>query len=239
VSRAAFFDVDGTLVDSDIVRYGVEIRTAAKGRAGRLLWMAGFLPRVPWYLALDAVSRAAFQKSFYRLYRGLPADEMERRSIALYESYVRPRLRPEALLRLQKHARKGDTVVLVTGSVEPIVRPLADDLGVRHVLAPRLEVTEGVVSGRLEGEPLAGEQKADAVRAFAGERGIDLTDSWAYGDSLDDLPMLEAVGRAAVVNPGRRLLERAAERGWEILRWPAGVRPAAGRSPGRVKGAGR
>ncbi|HUP19781.1 MAG TPA: HAD family hydrolase [Gemmatimonadota bacterium] len=223
MTRAAFFDVDGTLVDSDIVRYGVEIRTAEKGRAARLLWVAGFLPRVPWYLALDAVSRTAFQKSFYRLYRGLPAEEMGRRSAALYETYVRPRLRPEALLRLQKHVRKGDTVVLVTGSVEPIVRPLADDLGVRHVLAPRLEVEGGVVSGRLEGDPLAGERKADAVRGFAAERGIDLGDSFAYGDSPDDLPMLEAVGRPAVVNPGRKLRERATAGGWEILRWPAGA----------------
>lgn len=221
MTRAAFFDVDGTLVDSDIVRYGVEIRTAEKGRAGRLLWVAAFLPRVPWYLALDAVSRAAFQKAFYRLYRGMPAEELERRAAALYEEHVRPRLRPEALLRLGRHARKGDAVVLVTGTVEPIVRPLAEDLGIRHVLAPRLEVERGVATGRLVGEPLAGERKAHAVEAFAAEHGFDLSGSFAYGDSLDDVPMLQAVGRPAVVNPSRRLLDRATARGWEILRWPA------------------
>ncbi len=221
MSRAAFFDVDGTLVDSDIVRYGVEIRTADKGRAGRLLWTLGFLPRVPWYLGLDAVSRAAFQRSFYRLYRGMPADELEARARALVVEYVRPRLRPEGLLRLQHHARKGDRVVLVTGSVESIVRPLADEIGVRHVLAPRLRVEDGVVTGELEGEPLAGPRKAEAVGEFAREHDIDLAESFGYGDSLDDVPMLRAVGRPAAVNPGRRLRERAEAEGWDILRWPA------------------
>lgn len=221
MSAGAYFDVDGTLVASDIVRYGVEIRTAEKSPAGRLLWIAMFLPRVPWYLALDSVSRAAFQRSFYRLYRGMAAGELEDRAEALFEEHVRRRLRPEALIRLERHTRRGDRVVLVTGSVEPIVRPLADHLGVRHVLAPRLELRDGRVTGELLGEPLAGERKAAEVADFATRHGIDLAESFAYGDSLDDVPMLEIVGRPAVVNPGRRLHERAAARGWEILRWPA------------------
>lgn len=217
---AAFFDLDGTVVASDIVRYGIEIRTAERSRAGRWLWIAGFLPRVPWYLALDALSRARFQRAFYRLYAGLAADELERRVAALLEDYVRPRVRPEALRRIRRHASLGQPVVLVTGSVRAIAEPIAAHLGVREVLAPRLEVAHGEVTGRLVDEPLAGERKAEAIADWAARAGVDLDQSHAYGDSLDDVPMLEAVGRAAVVNPGRRLLDRALALGWEILEWP-------------------
>ncbi|HET6343270.1 MAG TPA: haloacid dehalogenase-like hydrolase, partial [Gemmatimonadota bacterium] len=78
--------------------------------------------------------------------------------------------------------------------------------------------------------PLAADRKADAVREFARENKVDLEASFAYADSLDDLPMLEAVGRPAAVNPDGRLLEAALERGWDVYRWkglepfvPAGV----------------
>lgn len=217
--RAAFFDVDGTIVASDIVRYGVEIVTAEKGAWERRLWMARFLPRIPLYLALDAFSRAAFQRSFYRIYRGMDAGTFADRAEALFHHYVEPRIRPEAEARVRRHAARGETVVLVTGSVEAIVSPLARHLGVHHLLAPRLEVEDGRLTGELRGEPLAGVRKAEAVAEWARSRGVDLAASAAYADSLDDLAMLERVGRPAVVNPGRRLLDHAVARGWEILRW--------------------
>lgn len=218
--RAAFFDLDGTVVASDIVRYGVEIRTADRTRLGRALWILAFLPRIPWYLLLDAISRARFQRAFYRIYRGMTPDELEIRARALAEEYVAPRIRPDAAARIDRHAARGDRVVLVTGSIRPIAVPVAESLGVREVLAPDLEVAEGRYTGRLAGEPLAGERKAQAVAGYAADRGLDLADSWAYGDSLDDAPLLAAVGRPAAVNPGRRLLDLAAARGWEVLEWP-------------------
>lgn len=216
---AAFFDVDGTVVASDIVRYGVEIRTAAKGPWARRAWIAGFLPRVPWYLLLDAFSRAAFQRSFYRIYRGMTPGELEDRAEALFEHYVLPRIRPEAEARIERHAARGEPVVFVTGSVEAIVRPVARHLGVKHVLAPRLEVEAGRLTGALADPPLAGERKAEAAAAWAEAHGVDLAASAGYADSLDDVPLLERVGRPAVINPGRRLLDHAVARDWEILRW--------------------
>ena len=221
-TTAAFFDVDGTLVDSDIVRYGVEIRTAEMSRPRRALWIAGFLPRLPYYLALDRKSRAAFQRAFYRVYRGLAADELEQRSEALFHHHVEPRLFPAGLGRLADHRRRGHRVVLVSGSVEAIVRPLADRLDVRDVLAPRLEAADGRLTGRLDRPPLAGNRKADAVREFARDNGVDLEASYAYADSLDDMPMLEVVGRPAAVNPDERLLGAALERAVEVIRAKTG-----------------
>ncbi|MGH7564977.1 MAG: HAD family hydrolase [Gemmatimonadota bacterium] len=216
---AAFFDVDGTLVDSDIVRYAVGIRTAGMPAPLRGLWMAAFLPRIPYYLALDRRSRAAFQRALYRIYAGLSTDDLAERAEALFHHHIEPRIHAAGRARVNDHRRKGHRVVLVSGSVEAIVRPLAASLEVGDVLAPRLEAAEGRLTGALEGVPLSGEQKAAAVVDFAETHGIDLADSFCYADSLDDVPMLESVGRPAAVNPDRRLLEAALERGWDVYRW--------------------
>ena len=71
-ATGAFFDVDGTIVAGDIVRYGIAIRTAEMSNLRRWLWIAGFLPRVPVLLILDRISRARFQNAFYRMYRAVP-----------------------------------------------------------------------------------------------------------------------------------------------------------------------
>ncbi|HYO45670.1 MAG TPA: HAD family hydrolase [Gemmatimonadota bacterium] len=220
--RAAFFDVDGTVVAGDIVRYGVEIRTMHRSRLGRLAWIAAFLPRVPWLLALDAWRREAFQRSFYRIYRGLDADELDRRAGVLFRQYIEPRIYPQARERIERHRARGDQVVLITGSIEAIVAPLAEHLRVSSVIAPRLAVEDGRLTGELVEAPVAGERKAERMSALAEERGIDLQASVAYGDSADDLPMLERAGRAAVVNPRGRLLDQAMARNWEILYWGVG-----------------
>jgi HAD superfamily hydrolase (TIGR01490 family) len=217
--RAAFFDVDGTVVAGDIVRYGIEIRTMHRSRLGRLAWIAAFLPRVPWLLALDAWRREAFQRSFYRVYRGMDADELDLRAAALFREYIEPRIYPQARERIERHRARGDQVVLITGSIEAIVAPLAEHLGVSSIIAPRLAVESGRVTGELVEPPIAGERKAERMAAFAAGRGIDLAGSIAYGDSADDLPMLERAGRAAVVNPRGRLLDQAMARSWEILYW--------------------
>lgn len=215
----AYFDLDGTVVASDIVRYGIEVRTADMPPARRAAWIAAFLPRVPWYLALDAFSRASFQRSFYRLYRGMAPAELDRRAEALLHDHVLPRLRPEAVARIERHRGRGHRVVLVTGSIEAIARPIADHLGVHDLLAPRLAARGGALTGELEDGPLAGPRKAEALVDHARRHGLDLGRSHAYGDSLDDVPMLERVGRAAVVNPDRRLRRAAVARGWEVLEW--------------------
>ncbi|MGH7549176.1 MAG: HAD family hydrolase, partial [Gemmatimonadota bacterium] len=194
-STAAFFDMDGTLVDSDIVRYAVGIRTGGMSPPLRWLWMAAFVPRIPYYLALDRKSRAAFQRALYRIYAGLSTDDLAERVEALFHHHIEPRIYAAGRDRVSEHRRKGHRVVLVSGSVEPIVRRLAECLAVADVLAPRLEAIDGRLTGALLGPPLSGERKAAAVVGFAEAQGIDLEASFGYADSLDDRPMLEAVGR--------------------------------------------
>lgn len=216
---AAFFDVDGTLVASNIVRYAVALRTAGRSAPARALWTTAYLPRVGYFVALDAVSRAAFQRALYRGYRSWRPETLRAAAETLFRDHVEPRIYPQAAARVAAHQQRGDRVVLVTGSLEPIVAPLADRLGVSDVLAARLEEKGGEYTGELVGGPLAGRDKARAITAFAAREGLDLAAASGYADSLDDVPMLEGVGHPAVVNPPRQLRRLATARGWDIYRW--------------------
>jgi len=215
----AFFDVDGTIVKGDIVRHFVRLRTWDMQPMARRLWTAGFVLRLPSLLLLDAVSRARFQRALYAGYRALSPADLARR-VPLYSARcLEPRLFPEATARIAHHRQQNHRVVLVTGSLAPIVAPLAARVQASAVLAPNLCVSGGAFTGALEGVPLAGWRKAEAALQFATQHGVAPADCFAYADSRDDLPLLESVGHASVVNPGARLRTIAARRGWEILRW--------------------
>lgn len=219
MSAAAFFDVDGTLLHGNVVEYYARLRTLEMSPLERGMWMAGFALTVPWWFVLDKYSRAVFQRRFYRNYARLSPSDLERRARVHFERWMAPRLFPDALRRLREHQGRGDLVVLVTGSIRPIVEPLAAHLHADELLAPELRQVNGAFTGELVGEPLAAERKADAVTEFVRHHTLDSTHCHAYADSLDDLPLLRRVGRAAVVNPNAALRRAAQREGWEILSW--------------------
>jgi phosphoserine phosphatase len=100
-----------------------------------------------------------------------------------------------------------------------MVEKLADVLAMDGAIGTRSEVVDGVYTGKLGGPFVYGEGKAQALREFAASEGIDLGCSWAYSDSVSDLPMLEAVGHPVAVNPDAELAEIAKREDWQILRF--------------------
>ncbi len=215
----AFFDVDGTLLKSTIVHYYIWMRTAEIPRPLKLVWLVGFLPKVVYYLILDRISRTRFNQVFYRNYRGMDAAEVKALSVEMFETYLRPKIFSEAVSEIQEHKQQGMAVILVTGSLDFIVQPIADYLDVDAVLAPQLREEDGQFTGELTTAPLIGERKAEAMQEFAKQHEISLKDSYAYGDSQSDLPMLECVGNPVVVNPGKALRQKALDSGWELHEW--------------------
>lgn len=218
-STAAFFDVDGTIVKGNIVSYYARIRCSGMSPIGQALWILGFLPKVLYYFLLDKRSRRRVNVVFYRNYAGMSSETFEKGAREHAREHLQPNVFPEANERIERHHRLGEPVVLVSGSLGPIVQPLAEALGIRHVFAAEVEVRDGILTGNLEVGPLTDHEKARVIREFAREHDIDLTRSVAYADSLDDVPMLMTTGRAGVVNPGSKLRNIAAEKGWEILNW--------------------
>jgi len=220
---AAFFDVDGTLMHTNITQYYVHIATRGLSSLQRCLWMLGVGPQAIYYLLLDKLNRGAFNRAFYRNYRGLDAALVRPLAEEIFTTVMQPRLYPEALAAIAAHRARGERVVLVTGSIDFLIAPLARHLGVRaaDTLAVTLAEENGRFTGELTGPPLSDEEKARAVRAYAAREGLDLAAGTAYGDSGADLPMLAAVGHAVVVNPKPKLARLARARGWRIESWAA------------------
>jgi HAD superfamily hydrolase (TIGR01490 family) len=219
---AAFFDVDGTLVEGNVVVYYVRIHTQWMGLLQRAVWTAGFALRVPGYLALDLASRSLFQRTLYREYRRFAPEDLAARARLHFEHDLVGRLFASALDCIHSHRERGHRVVLVTGSLREIVAPLAEHVGATDLLAAELEIRDGAFTGALAGGALAGERKAQAVAAYVARHGLDARACHAYADSRDDIPMLGAVGHPHVVNPGGRLARVARRAGWDILRWGRG-----------------
>jgi len=214
---AAIFDVDGTLLASNVVSHYAWLRLHDSPSLLRPLFAVAIAGRVPYYWALDKASRAHFNRAFYKNYRGWKPARARQLGAESFDGYTLKRLFPEAIAELRAHKEAGHRVVLLSGALDFLLEPfkdLADD-----VLTARLEEENGQYTGELSGAPVAGEARARMLASFARKRDVDLSRSYAYADSISDLPMLEAVGIPVVVNPDRRLEKAAKSRGWQIKRW--------------------
>lgn len=216
---AAFFDVDGTITQSIIVEHLAHFRWQTLSLPRRILWAMGFAPKLAYYYVLDKVARSRFIPAFYRNYRGLEAAQLRRWAREEYAERLRRKVFPEALEAIQAHKARGDAVVLVTGALDFIVEPLAEFLGADAVLAMALRQQADRFTGELASRPLCDGEKARLIREYAAAHAIALSRSYAYGDSLSDRPMLEAVGNPVAVNPDRRLRRLAQRARWTIRDW--------------------
>lgn len=131
---------------------------------------------------------------------------------------IREVVHPFALTLIEQHRAAGRPVVLATTTPHHLIKPLADLLGIDHVIATRYSLTEdGRFDGSIAGRFVWSRGKLAAVREWAEAEGVDLAESFAYSDSIYDLPLLSAVGSPAAVNPDPRLTLYAVARGWPIV----------------------
>ena len=214
---AAIFDVDGTLVGSNVVSYYAWLRMREMSPAARPFWLAAFLTKIPYYWGLDKISRTHFNRAFYKNYRGWKPARARQLGHESFAGFTLDRIYPGALERLREHKEAGHRVVLLSGALDFLLEPFKDL--VDDVLSASLEEEDGVYTGELVGAPVAGDARARMLASFARRRKLDLSRSYAYADSISDLPMMEAVGNPVAVNPDRRLAAAAEERGWRIKHW--------------------
>lgn len=135
----------------------------------------------------------------------------------------------QAIERVAWHARQGHEIVLVSGTLDPLVRGAARALEAElvargiavtiRVFATRLEESDGIWTGRILGEAMFGEAKARAAKGFAKDRGLDLERCYAYGDSLNDRWLMESVGWPVAVNPSNDLRSIARNERWPVVYW--------------------
>ena len=171
------------------------------------------------YLVRGVSSRELSQVAdqTFRLMRGWPVEEFR----GLIAEQIEPLAAlafPDAITRMRAHQSRGERTIVVSSSLIDLVGPLADRLGLDGAIASQAKIEAGRYTGRAE-TFLHGAAKAEAVRGYCAERGLDLADSSAYTDSRSDIELLQAVGHPFAVNPDRALRKAAAEHGWPVLRF--------------------
>jgi putative phosphoserine phosphatase/1-acylglycerol-3-phosphate O-acyltransferase len=147
---------------------------------------------------------------------GRPAERLRQAGLHIADRLER-RVYPEARRLIEWHHSKGHLVVVASSTWRGITEPLARRLGADHIIATDYAEEDGRFTGDLLGSWLFGPAKAQAVRDFADEHDIHLTDSYAYSDAWYDRFLLESVGFPRAVNPDLALRALATARGWPVV----------------------
>ena len=216
---AAFFDLDKTLMAGSS---GMQFaRIAAKqGIVSRRLLVSWGWEHLRYRLRGTTDARTAeVLKVARELIRGVPEKSIDRMGPEVMAAIL-PRVFPQMLEEVYAHQDAGRPNFIVSAAGNGVVEQLAHVLGMDGGIGTRYETdADGNFTGRLDGPFVYGEGKVTAMREFAATHRIELADSYAYSDSLSDLPMLRAVGNPVAVNPDPPLAEIARAEGWQTMRF--------------------
>lgn len=216
-AKAAFYDVDGTLVKTNIVHvyaYYAMNRGSLLGMAGRTLGTAASLPL---FGALDLINRKVFNEFFYRYYEGLSEDRLITVAEDMFEDVLKPAIYEQSKDLIAEARRSGCRIVLVTGALDFTMRPLVRYLGADELIANKMQFVGGKATGKVIPPIIEGANKANAIRDYCVREGLSLAHCHGYSDSASDYAMLAIVGRPTAVNPDMRLRSLARAYNWPIL----------------------
>ena len=218
--QLAVFDFDGTSISGNspvmLVRYLIQHDMLKKSVVARiLLWAAAYKLRLPqnesWVRGL-----------VFRAFLGMPYEEADAFMRRFYDEKVDARFRPEADAAMAAHRAEGHVVVVVSATFEPIILRAMERHPFEHQISTRMVIDgNGHYTCTVEGLPIEGEEKIDALRRFADARyGAGKWElGYAYGDHHSDRSLLSAAKHAYAVSPDKPLSRTARRQGWEILNW--------------------
>ncbi|HVM12004.1 MAG TPA: HAD family hydrolase, partial [Actinomycetota bacterium] len=212
--EAAFFDLDKTIISrsSSLALSRPMYRAGLVSRAQLL--RGAYAQLVYLLIGADERRMERAKNALLALTKGWERRRVEQVVRETLDNVLQPLIYQEALDLIALHRALGRRVFIISSATEEIVRPLAERLGVEDVIATRVRIEGGRYTGELAFY-CYGPAKAEAIREVAAARGVDLAGSYAYSDSVTDLPMLEAVGNPIAVNPDRELRRVAIGRGWQ------------------------
>ncbi len=216
---AAFFDLDKTLMagSSGMVFARVANRKGFVPRRQLARWGLDHL-RYRLRGSSDEQTSAVVEVA-KRIFAEMPEREVERMGPEVLAGIL-PRIYPQMLDQVHRHQDDGRATFIVSAAGNDLVKTLAAVLGMEGGIGTRWGVgPDGKYTGEMDGPFVYGNGKVEAMRQFAVRHDIDLAQSYAYSDSVSDLPMLRAVGHAVVVNPDGPLLEIARQEGWQVMRF--------------------
>ena len=212
---AAFFDFDQTLIEVETGRMAMEWM-----RDNRMI-LPGFMLKVLTanvLYKLGLLSEERMVRVMLTFYKGRKLEDFRKDSGKFYREYLQPYLAPAIVSRVEFHREMGHLLVLISASLRYLLEPVMDDLGFDVLLCTDLEEGEnGLLTGRPIWPVCIKEHKKAVTLKIAREYGLNLEESYAYGDSHSDLPLLELVGHPHAVEPSPLLEKIARQRAWPIL----------------------
>ena len=224
----AFFDVDRTLLAGfsasaflrrQVVEGGISLGELARGITAAVQFGRG------------QTSFPTFVRDLSTGWRGRSKADLRAFGERVFRTSLAGAIYPEARALVEAHRARGHTVAIVSSATRFQTEPLAGELGIPHVLCTELQFRKGRFTGEIEPPACFGPGKALAAQQLAELHDLDLSQSFFYTDSCDDLPLLEIVGHPRPLNPESRLEELARERGWPVQhfesRGPPGLETVA------------
>ncbi len=214
---AAFYDLEGTLVSTNLVH---TLAFYAKRQQG--LWQTakksvGTIAKLPLFGLADLYSRNVFNEVFFKSYEGLSYDRLRFFSDELFEEVLKPAIFAGTPDLIAAGKKIGQRQVVITGALDFTIERLMDHLGIDDYKANHMEFVNGYSTGRIIPPVMASATKATWMREYAERENINLSDSYAYSDSISDLPMLSIVGHPVAVCPDIRLKQTAMQHDWPVL----------------------
>jgi len=214
---AAFYDLEGTLVSTNLVHTLMFYSKRQQGIFKTIRKTASTLAKLPAFGVTDLYSRNVFNEYFFKSYAGESEDRLRYFSEELFEDVLKPAIYPGTKELIEQSKKNGQVQVVITGALDFTIDKLMDYLGIDVYKANRLEFVNGYATGRILPPVMASATKAKWMREFAEREEINLSESYSYSDSISDLPMLAIVGHPVAIHPDFRLRQTAMQHDWPIL----------------------
>jgi HAD superfamily hydrolase (TIGR01490 family) len=215
-SYFAFFDLDRTITDSVS---GKELALAAckGGLMKRYDLVSAVFLSLAHKMKLVDPSKAIIRMGEW--VKGMNVEIMENLCADVFTEVLKPSVFPQVSNEIKLHRENQAGLVILSSTLAPIGRKMAEHLGMDDILCTELEAVEGQLTGRPRGNFCYGKEKLIRLKKYCEKNNSNLQDAWYYGDAFADLPALSIVGHPVCINPERKLEKIAKKKGWKIYYW--------------------